>query len=277
MSKKKSDKKSDKSPSKKTNQKTSKKVIKETSKAVKVQSRKRTKRTRIFSSDKLVFATVIMVVALALVGCGIGYYFNNIKMEEISTDDKVVLDLTNKYFRGTDACLEYGMGLFTDGTVSTKDMDYDKKEEIAIDYAIRKDYDKVGFSELREVYKLLFNDGSTLQEKLYYESTSGSYKKEGNDYVLSARSACSTKRPPEMVCQVIDKAYKSNSSIKVIAGLYSGTADDQKLYSGLKWEGEPLGIFGEFDPAEKDLEKWEIVYKYNDKLKTYFLDYTKKL
>ena len=235
------------------------------------------KRAGKINTNKLVFVLLLVVVIVALAGCGIGYYFNSIKMEEIATDSEAVQTLSSRYFRGASACIDYNLGLYTDGTMNAKDLDYDKKEQIVIDYAVRKGYDKIGLSELRELYKLLFNDGSSLEQKYYYEATSGAYEKEGDDYVLSAYSACSTARPPEMVCQVIDKAYKNGRNIKVITGLYSGTADDQKLFSGLSWEGEPLGIYGEIDPTEADLQKWEIVYKYDDKLKTYFLDYTKKL
>lgn len=235
------------------------------------------RRVRKSASNKFIFVMLIVVVAIALIGCGIGYYVNSTKMEEVSLDDEDVVNLANKYFRGKNACLDYGIQLFSDGTVSAKDLSYDTKEQIAIDYAVKKHYDRIGFNELREIYALLFNDGSSLQEKTYYESTGGEYEKDGDIYRLSAYAACTTAHPQEMVCLVIDKAYKSTRGIKVITGLYSGTADTQYLYSGLNWDGEPLGLYGEINPAEQDLAKWEIVYNYDGKLGHYFLDHTKKL
>ncbi len=253
---------------------------KKTQKKTDKKSEKRTrKRTRFFATNKLVLGVLIIVVILVIVAGCIGYYFNNIKMDEIPTDDEQVATLATRYFRGTSACLDYNLGIFSDGTVNAKDLSYDTKEEIVIDYAVRKGYDKIGFNELKEVYNLLFNDGSTLQEKYYYESTSGAYEKIGDAYELNTYSACSAARPLEMICQVIDKAYKSDREIKIITGLYSGTADTQNLYSGLNWDDEHLlGVFGEIEePTADNLAKWEIVYKYNDKLKTYYLDHTKKL
>ena len=68
---------------------------------------------------------LIVVVAIALIGCGIGYYVNSTKMEEVSLDDEDVVNLANKYFRGKNACLDYGIQLFSDGTVSAKDLSYE--------------------------------------------------------------------------------------------------------------------------------------------------------
>lgn len=253
---------------------------KKTQKKTDKKSEKRTrKRTRFFTTNRLVLGVLIIVVILVIVAGCIGYYFNNIKMDEISTDDEQVATLSTRYFRGTSACLDYNLGVFSDGTVNAKDLSYDTKEEIVIDYAARKGYDKIGLKELMELYKLFFNDGSTLQEKQYYESSSGHYEKDGEDYVLEVYSACSASEPPEMICQVVDKAYKSSNEIKIITGLVSGTAETGNLYSGLNWDDEHLlGVYGEIEePTADKLAKWEIVYKYNDKLKTYYLDHTKKL
>ena len=235
------------------------------------------KRTKKFSSNKLIVVILIVVVALAITGCGVGYYFNELKMEEISIDDELVTELYNRYLRGKDVCLDYKTKIFGEGKVSAKDMDYNTKEEIVIDYLAKKGYRNIGFNEMKESYRMLFNDGSELIEKDYYSSASGNYEKDGNQYILYKVSQCSSRRPYEMICLVPDKAYKSNHALKVVAGLYSGTADTQNLYSGINWEGEPLGVFGEINPVEKDLVKWEIVFKYDNKLNRFFLDYTKKL
>lgn len=245
-------------------------------KSTKITADRKTRKRKL-SSNRLVFGVFIVIVIVTLIGCGIGYYLNNIKMDEIPTDDEEVVELSKKYFRGTNACTDYNLHLFTDGKASAKDLDYNVKKEIAIEYAIRNDYNKISFNELAEIYKLLFNDGSNLEEKYYYKSTSGSYEKEGGVYALTKKSKCKSVRPPEMTCLVIDKAYKSNRNIKVITGLYSGTADTQYLYSGLNWDTEPLGLYGEITPSDQNLAKWEIVYKYDDKLGRYYLDYTKKL
>lgn len=236
------------------------------------------KRTRFFTSNRLVFGTVILVVILAMAGCGIGYYFNNVKMEEISVDDNLVTTLATRYFRGPNACVEYDLGLFSDGTVYAKDLSYDTKEQLAIEYAVVKGYNKISFSELKEVYNLLFDDGSTLQEKYYYESTSGTYEKYGNTYELEAYPTCVASMPMKTICMDNKEAYKSSSRVKIIAGLFSGTAETGNLYSGLNWDDDHLlGAYGEFDLENQDFAKWEIVYRYNSKLGTYFLDYTKKL
>lgn len=235
------------------------------------------KKSRNFSSNKLIVIILIAVVAMALVGCGVGYYLNSTKMEEISTEDDLIVNLSTKYFRGTNSCIDYNQGLLSDGTVSSKDLSYDTKEQIVIEYAIAKGYDKIGLKELRELYTLLFNDGSSLQEKLYYESTGGTYERDGDIYRATIYPSCEAAMPSELMCLVIDKAYKSDRNVKVVVGVFSGTAEDGKLYSGLDWNSESFGIYGEVDPAEQDLAKWEIVYKYNDKLGHYFFDYTRKL
>lgn len=267
LSKKKSTEKTVKESDKKSEKKTEKKR----------QKQDRQKRTRKISSNKLVFVMLISVVAIALIGCGIGYYINSTKMEEISIEDEDVVSLTTKYFRGVDSCIDYNLGLLSDGTVSVKDLSYDAKEEIAIDYAVKKRYNKIGFNELKEVYRLLFNDGSSLLEKQYYESTGGNYEKSGDIYELTYYSSCDSIMPDELICFDIDKAYKSDQKIKVVAGVFSGTIETQKLYSGLNWDAESFGVYGEANPDEQNLAKWEIVYKYNDKLNHYLLDYTKKL
>ena len=255
----------------KTQQKTQKRTDKKPEKRVR-------KHARFFTSNKLVLGVLIAVVVLVIAGCCIGYYIENNKMEEISTDDDIVTTLATRYFRAPNACVEYDLGLFSDGTVSAKDLSYDTKEQIAIEYAVNKEYDKIGFNELKEVYSLLFKDGSALQEKYYYESASGTYEKDGDVYVLDAYAACAVDMPPELICMDIKEAYKSNNKVKIIAGLFSGTAETGNLYSGLDWDDDHLlGAYGEVDLENQDFAKWEIVYKYNDKLKTYYLDYTKKL
>lgn len=272
MSEKKSAKKNAKESKEKSERKSAKKPA-----AMPEKKPQPKKRSRKFNSNKLIFLVLIAVVVCALAACGVGYYLDSIKMEEISIEDETVENLTTKYFRGSSACIEYDLGLFSDDTINTKDLDYDTKEEIVIDYAVRKNYDKIGFSELKELYSSMFNDGSALEEKYYYDSTSGYYEKDGDVYILEVYSACSAARPPEMICLVPDKAYKSSQGIKVITGLYSGTADTQYLYSGLNWESDALGLYGEIDPTESELAKWEIYYKYDSKLGRYFLDSTKKL
>lgn len=235
------------------------------------------KKKKSFSDIIKTYYPVLLVTVIALI-CGIvSFFIQENQFEEIPTNDKTVVDLHKKYFRSEDVCLDYNIKLFVDGTISVKNMSYEDKEKVAIDYASRKGYDKIGFNELGEVYSFLFNDGSSLIEKNYYESTSGTYRKDGDIYVLDGYSKCSTFMPVESVCLIINKAYKSKHNIKVVVGVVSGTANDRYLYSGLDWDTEPLGLYGEFDPAEKDLAQWEIVYRYDDKLGHYFLDYTKKL
>ena len=236
------------------------------------------RRKKKFSSNKLVTVILVVLVAIVITGCAIGYYINANRMEEISVEDETVTALATKYFRGPSACTDYALGLFSDGAVSAKDLDYDTKQEITIDYAVRKGYDNLGFAELKEIYALLFNDGTSLKESSYYEATSGYYEKNGDVYNLTAYSACAAAQPYEMVCIVPDKAYRNDRSIKYVVGLYSGTAETQNLYSGLNWDDDSfIGVYGEIEPTDSDLAKWEIVYKYDDKLGHYFLDYTKKL
>ncbi len=229
-----------------------------------------------FPTSLLLAIPPIVIIIVFAIGVIVDIIEDN-KMEEISIEDKAVVDLHKKYFRDTDACIEYGVKLFADGTVSSKNMDYDTKEQVAIDYAARKHYDKIGYDELNEVYRLLFNDGTNLTEKTAYYATSGNYTRDGNTYKLESFSKCATSMPDELICPVIKQAYKSKHAIKVIVGLFSGTAEDHMIYSGLNWDAEPLGVYGSFDVSEKDLDKWEIVYHYDDKLGRYLLDYTKKL
>ena len=219
----------------------------------------------------------LAVIIIALICSVIALIIEENKFDEISIDDETVIDLHKKYFRDTDACIDYGVKLFSDGTVSLKNMDYDAKEQVAIDYAARKHYDKIGYNELNEVYRLLFNDGTNLTEKTAYYATSGNYTRDGDTYKLESFSKCATSMPDELICPIIKQAYKSNHALKVIVGLFSGTAEDHLIYSGLNWDAEPLGVYGSFDVTEKDLDKWEIVYRYDDKLGRYFLDHTKKL
>lgn len=235
------------------------------------------KRTRHLSSNKLVAVIFVSVIAIILIACGIAYFINVNHMEEVSIEDDEVVALEYKYLRGESACIDYSIKLFNDGTLSVKDMDYDSKEQIAIDYAARRGYDKLSYNELSEIYKLLFNDGSSLQQKLYYESTGGSYEKTGEAYELAVGATCSSTMPYELVCLSVNKAYKSDQRIAIVAGLASGTAETGYLYSGLDWNAEPLGIYGEFEIQSDQLAKWEIGFKYDNKLKKYFLDYTKKL
>lgn len=236
------------------------------------------RRKKKFSSNKLVTVILVVLVAIAITGCAIGYYINANCMEEISFEDEPLAGLTQKYFRDVNACIDYNIKYFGDGTTYAKDLSYEEKEQAVIDYAVRKGYDKIGIDELRELYSLLFNDGDTLKSSPYYETSSGYYVKDGDIYNLTAYSVCDAAEPPEMTCLVVDKAYKSNRTIKVTTGLYSGTAETGYLYSGLNWDEDNLiGAYNEVDPFESNLAKWEIVYRYDDKLGHYFLDYTKKL
>ena len=236
------------------------------------------RRKKKISSNKLIAVILVALVTIVVIGCAIGYYINANHEEEISVEDEEITSLATKYFRGASACIDYSLGLFKDGTMNTKDLDYDTKQAVVIDYAIRKGYNYIGFTELKELYGLLFNDGSSLKESSYYEATSGYYEKEGDTYKRNAYSACSAARPPEMICLVPDKAYKSAHGLRYVVGLYSGTSETQNLYSGLNWNDDALlGVYGEIDPAESDLAEWEIIFKYDNKLGHYFLDYTKKL
>lgn len=228
-------------------------------------------------SNRLVAVIFVSAIAIILIACGIAYFVNANHMDEVSTEDDDIIALATRYFRGTKACIGYDVKLLVDGEQNVKDMDYESKEQLAIDYAIRKDYDRIGYDELNEIYHLLFNDGSSLKSKAYYETSSGYYRKNSEVYELTAYSVCSAARPPEMVCLAVDKAYKSDRAIKLIADVYSGAAETGYLYSGIDWSVKPLGVYGDVTPSEEDLAKWELTFKYDNKLKRYFLTSTKKL
>jgi hypothetical protein len=230
-------------------------------------------------SNKLVTVIFVSVIAIILIACGILYFVNANHMDEVSIEDDEIVAMATRYFRGTDSCMDYNLGLFIDGTMSVKDMDYDTKEDLAIEYAINKRYDKISYDELNEVYHLLFNDGSNLEKKSYYASTSGYYEASGDNYELYIETACTAEQPLEMTCLALEEAYKSKNGAKIIYGVFSGTAETGYIYSGINWDTEPLGMYGEVDLLEQEpnLAKWEAVFKYNSKLNRYFLDYTKKL
>lgn len=237
------------------------------------------KRSRKLSGNKLVAVIFVSVIAIILIACGIAYFVSANHMDEVSIEDKDIVTLATKYFRGTDSCMDYNFGLFIDGVMSVKDLNYDTKEKLAIEYAIGKRYDQIGYNELNEVYHLLFNDGTSLEKKDYYESTSGYYESSSGNYELYIEATCAATRPPEMVCLAMDKAYKSDNGAKIIYGVFSGTAETGYLYSGVNWDAEPLGMYGEVDLLEQEpnFAKWEANFKYDKKLKRYFLDSTKKL
>lgn len=237
------------------------------------------KHARKLSNNKLVAVIFVSVITIILVACGILYFVNANRMDEVPIEDDEIVTLATRYFRGTDSCMDYNLGLFIDGTMSVRDLNYDTKEKLAIEYAISKRYDQIGYNELNEVYHLLFNDGTNLEKNDYYESTSGYYESSGNNYELYIETDCAATRPPEMVCLAMSKAYKSDNGAKIIYGVFSGTAETGYLYSGVNWDAEPLGIYGEIDLLEQEpnFTKWEANFKYDKKLKRYFLDSTKKL
>lgn len=234
-------------------------------------------RKRKLTSSKLITVILIAVVVIAIIACAIGYFVNANHMDEVPMEDAEIVALAKKYFRGEDACTDYSIKLFTDEIVSMKTLDYNTKEELAIEYAITKRFDQIGYYELNEVYHLLFNDGTDLQKKAYYESTSGYYEQNGETYDLYADSSCASANPYEMTCHVFYNAYKSDRGAKIIFGIFSGTAEDGYIYSGLNWDAEPLGLYGDVDIMAQNLERWEAVFKYDNKLNRYYLDYTKKL
>ncbi len=230
-------------------------------------------------SNKIVAVIFVSVIAIIFVACGILYFVNANRMDEVSIEDDDIVAIATRYFRGTDSCIDYNLGLFIDGTMSVKDLSYDVKENLAIEYAINKKYDQIGHDELNEVYRLLFNDGSNLQKKSYYESTSGYYEANNDVYELYMETACTAEQPPEMTCLALNKAYKSGNSAKIIYGVFSGTVETGYIYSGVNWDAEPLGMYGEVDLLEQEpnFAKWEANFKYDKKLKRYFLDSIKKL
>lgn len=248
-------------------------------KSIKEPSAKPAKKRSRSPSNKLVTIIFVSVIAIILIACGIAYFVNANHMDEISIEDNDVIALANRYFRGTDACMDYNLGLFVDGSMSVKNMDYDTKESLAIEYAVGKRYDQISYNELNEVYHLLFNDNTDLERKDYYEATSGYYDLNGDIYDLYLEAICAAARPPEMVCLSTNKAYKSSNAIKIIYGVFSGTAETGNIYSGVNWDTEPLGVYGEFDLLEQEpnFDKWEANFKYDKKLNRYFLDSTQKL
>lgn len=222
---------------------------------------------------------IVLVIALIAAFVFIVIEFTSPKMQEINTDSEIIGIPMQRYFYDEEGgCLEYNEILLRNEKLTPEKLSTEQKEAVTINFLIGQSYNGYSYDYINKIYQIFFGNDESIAEKDLYETANGVLQRnEGGGYVI--RKTCA--EPEIYTCVALDKAYKSekNDILKVVVGVFTITSENGNVYSGLKHEGDTLGIRDEFKIDDKlgELPKWELTFKIDKSSGLYQLASTEKI
>lgn len=234
------------------------------------------KKREIKNWNKIFIGATCVVLGIVVVALCVMYFVSH-HLSQVDGEDETVAMLMKEYFNGDKSCTNFSAPLMDGDTMTLSEISNEVKETVTITNIIEDKVTGISYSYINEYYHNLFGNSSDIERKEKYEVVGADLTLD-EDGLYYRSKYCD--RPERAMCFFLDSAYKSDVEVKLILGVMTRDLVNTKYYGGIveNAEGvEEIDIDPETEEFVKDLPRWEVWFKYSNKLGRYILDRTVKI
>lgn len=234
------------------------------------------KKREVKNWNRIFIGVACAVLGVVVVALGIMYFVSH-HLNQVDGEDETVAMLMEEYFNGDKSCTNFTAPLMDNDTMTLTEISSETKEIVTITDIVKDDITGISYSYINEYYHNLFGNDSDIERREKY-AVVGADLTLGEDGLYYRDKYCG--KPERAMCFFLDSAYKSDVEVKLVLGVMTRDLVNAKYHGGIVGENEDaetIDVDPETEEFIKDLPRWEVWFKYNDKLGRYILDRTVKI